>query len=437
MADLNEIKDINADLQLTKFPNEIDDYEPFSDANDEINSAIVNYKNLLKQGETGKAEEIYERYSLKKYIVSAYFLNKIQHMIIACERAISSVKKYFTFSVEQPTSTSVQPNGYIWGKILEAGNDFKKVIFKLKENNRYMDIYPLTTSDNVLISEDDTETVKDNLDTLNTHIKTKMDKSNPTGTGSLAMNLGNASIGGEGFNSVSLGTNNTSVGKNSVALGYKCQALTNNSIVAGNNLTANVADQLVTGRYNTASDTNYAHIIGGGTANDRKNIYTVDWDGNVKGNSFTAKGDIIFDDGKSLKSLSETVRRDVAENTSQIAAFNNGIMTLNNSNSFVIKAVTSGHYDTSETVGNVKAGEIITFNIVSDMNVNDNLILIPYYSSQYTNADLRMFSSNTATRVIGPSKTITVTASLQNISSSDHNLIVYWYAIVYTNLTIS
>lgn len=329
MADLNEIKDINADLQLTKFPNEIDDYEPYSDANDEINSAIVNYKNLLKQGETGKAEEIYERYSLKKYIVSAYFLNKIQHMIIACERAISSVKKYFTFSVEQPTSTSVQPNGYIWGKILEAGNDFKKVIFKLKENNRYVDIYPQTTSDNVLISEDNTETVKDNLDTLNTNIETKMNKSNPTCTGSLAMNLGDASIGGEGFNSVSLGTNNTSVGKNSMAFGAQCQVLTNNAIAEGLGLIANTANQHVSGKYNQAG--NYAQIIGcGSSSTDRKNIFTVDWAGNVKGNSFTATGDIIYNGGKSLKTLDENhnALREFSEAVSQTVVNHTG--SINN-----------------------------------------------------------------------------------------------------------
>lgn len=305
MTDLNEIKDINADLPLTKFPDEIDNLESFSDADAEINSAIIKYNNLMKQGEAAKAEELYHQYSLKKYIISAHILNKIQQMIIACERSISSVKKYFSFSAEQPTSTTSQPNGYIWGKILSVSDHFKKVIFKLKDNGKYVDIYPQTTADNVLISEEGTETIKDKLDALNTNVEAKMDKTNPMGTGSFGMNLGDAIIGGEGFNSVSLGTSNTSVGKNSIALGYKCQALANNSIAAGNNLTANKADQLVTGRYNTANDTNYAHIIGGGTADDRKNIYTVDWEGNVNGNSFNATGDIIYDGEKSLNTLDE------------------------------------------------------------------------------------------------------------------------------------
>ena len=446
MADLNELKDINADLPLTHFPDEIDELENFSDADEEINSAIIKYNNLMKQGETAKAEELYSQYSLKKYIVSAYFLNKIQHMIIACERSISSVKKYFSFSDNAPTGTTSQPNGYIWGKVLSVGDSFKKVLLKLKENNRYIDIYPRTTADNVLISENSSETVKNKISELDLNVEDKMNKNNPHGTGSFGVNNNGTcgdyavSIGknnsSPGYSSVTMGDSNICTGERSVVLGRESYSDAKSTFVSGKGLRATVNDQCVQGKYNAEGD--YAYILGGGTSNtDRKNIFTVDWNGNVKGNSFTAEGDIIFDNGKSLKSLNETVSRDVAENTSQIAAFNNGIMTLNNSNSFVIKTVTSGHYDTSETVGNVKAGEIITFNIVSDMDVNDNLILIPYYSSQYTNADLRMFGSNTTTRVIGSSKTITVTASLQNISSSDHNLVVYWYAIVYTKLNIS
>lgn len=166
MSNLDEIKSLNADLPLTNFPNEIDDFESFSDADDEINSVIIKYKNLLKQGETAKAEEIYEQYSLKKYIVSAYFLNKMQQMIIACERSISSVKKYFSFSDTEPTSNTTQPNGYIWAKILSAGDNFKKVIFKLKENDSYVNIYPRTIASNVIMAEDDETTVTQKLDSL-------------------------------------------------------------------------------------------------------------------------------------------------------------------------------------------------------------------------------------------------------------------------------
>ena len=225
MADLNEIKDINADLPLTNFPDEIDELESFSDADDEINSAIITYKNLMKQGETAKAEELYEKYSLKKYIVSAYFLNKIQHMIIACERSISSVKKYFSFSTDAPTGTTSQPNGYLWGKVLQAGDYFKKVILKLKENGNYVDIFPRTTADNVLMSETEEETVKDRLEnlgnSLNDVIDNKMDKENPVGSGKMLMNVSKTSDD-YGTNAVALGYNNSPNGVNSVAIGKDC-----------------------------------------------------------------------------------------------------------------------------------------------------------------------------------------------------------------------
>ena len=102
MDNLEELKQINDDLPFTKFPDEIDEYTPFSDADDNINNMITRYRTLLKQGNITEANTIYQEYNLGSYIIGAKFLNKIQHMIIACERAISSVKKYFTFSINEP-----------------------------------------------------------------------------------------------------------------------------------------------------------------------------------------------------------------------------------------------------------------------------------------------------------------------------------------------
>ena len=309
MADLEDIKSVNMDLPLTNFPDTIDEWESYSDADDEINSIIVRYKNLVKQGESQKAEELYEQYSLKKYIIGANFLNKIQQMIIACERTISSVKKYFSFSESEPTGTTAQPNGYIWGKILSTGASFKKVLLKLKDNGTYVNVFPQTTADNVLISEDDTETVKDKLET-------KMDKENPTGTGALSINRKGLTTIPIGENSVALGNECTAQGKNaismgdechaggldSVAMGKYCQSLREGSITQGKGLVANSAHQIVQGKYNTIG--NYAYILGGGTSlSDTKNLFTVDWDGNAKANSFTADGDVIFSGNKSLTNI--------------------------------------------------------------------------------------------------------------------------------------
>ena len=350
MADLNEIKDINADLPLTNFPDEIDDLESFSDADDEINSAIITYKNLMKQGETAKAEELYEKYSLKKYIVSAYFLNKIQHMIIACERSISSVKKYFSFSTDAPTGTTSQPNGYLWGKVLQAGDYFKKVILKLKENGRYVDIFPRTTADNVLMSEDKTETVKDKLEELsenlndeNETLNTKMDKDEPRGTGSIAMNT------------------SQNVGKYASFFGSNNGGNGENAFASGKGLIANIDCQSVGGRYN--EEGNYAQIIGNGLSEDnRKNIYTVDWDGNVKGKSFNASGDIIVggdvifgENDSHLTEMSnivgenkiaiEQLKKENISNGIQI----NSLSTNLNNGCFTIKQI---HKDTTYTAGN-------------------------------------------------------------------------------------
>ena len=321
MADLNELKDINSDLPLTSFPNTIDNLESFSDANDEINSVIAQYKSLLKQGATSEAESLYEQYSLKQYIVSSYILNKIQQMIIACERTISSVKKYFSFSESEPTGTTAQPNGYIWGKILSTGASFKKVLLKLKDNGTYVNVFPQTTADNVLISEDDTETVKDKLET-------KMDKENPTGTGALSINRKGLTTIPIGENSVALGNGCTAQGKNaismgdechaggldSVAMGKYCQSLREGSITQGKGLVANSAHQIVQGKYNTIG--NYAYILGGGTSlSDTKNLFTVDWDGN---SAFS--GDVTFLGGKSVSDIANDVT-DLTNNLSGLKIF--------------------------------------------------------------------------------------------------------------------
>lgn len=58
---------------------------------------------------------------------------------------------------------------------------------------------------------------------------------------------------------------------------------TNNKLNYGNNTIANGDNQTVLGKYNVADNNNkYARITGGGTAAERANIETLDWEGNVK-----------------------------------------------------------------------------------------------------------------------------------------------------------
>lgn len=104
---------------------------------------------------------------------------------------------------------------------------------------------------------------------------------NPTGTGSLSINRGgfypigdySTTLGSDclagGDYSFSQGVHSIADGSCSFAQGYYCIAEYDN--------------QFVIGKYNEDEDTeNCAFIIGGGSNYaDRKNIFTVDWDGNV------------------------------------------------------------------------------------------------------------------------------------------------------------
>lgn len=433
MADLNEIKDINADLPLTNFPDEIDELESFSDADDEINSAIITYKNLMKQGETAKAEELYEKYSLKKYIVSAYFLNKIQHMIIACERSISSVKKYFSFSTDAPTGTTSQPNGYIWGKILSTGNGFKKVLLKLKDNGTYVNIFPKTTADNVIISESDETTVKDKLEGLSenlseslntitsntsTALDAKMNKENPTGSGALSINRNGSVQVGE--NSVAIGNNCSAQEKNSIAMGDTCQSLREGSITQGKGLVANSPNQIVQGKYNSIG--NYAYILGGGTSfSDAKNLFTVDWDGNAKAKTFTSEeniisnNDVIYNSNKSLLDLETTVNANT---------FKLGLLETDMNNLGIritgIKLYTSESEETAY-------GQYANFSQFVTLRSGEQWLFIPRGMNEYS-------GGLDVGNVTGVGTTAQISFKLKNIDHVDkvaHKLRIGWYFITY------
>ena len=448
MADLNDIKDINLDLPLTNFPDEIDDLESFSDANDEINAKITEYKNLIKNGNTAKAEEIYETYSLKKYIISAYFLNKIQHMIIACERAISSVKKYFSFSADAPDGTTAQPNGYIWGKFLSTGDSFKKVLLKLKDNGVYVNIFPQTTADNVLISEsDDGTTVKDNLNNLNVE---KMDKENPTGSGALSINrksgetagVNSAVVGNncsaKGENAISFGNDCAAGGKNSIAMGDICQSLRDGSITQGKGLVANGEHQIVQGKYNTIG--NYAYILGGGTSfSDTKNIFTVDWDGNAKATSFTADDDVIYNGDKSLINLDTTVNKSlidletsIGDNTSRLDSLETDVTSLGTEvSSFGIR-ITGIKLYTSEAE-DIAYGEYANLSQIINLKEDEQWMFIPRGMSEYSGGlDVGTVVFGVSSETLEPVARISFKLkNIDHVNKSAHKLKIAWYFISY------
>ena len=109
----------------------------------------------------------------------------------------------------------------------------------------------------------------------------KMDKENPTGTGSFSLNRRANSIVGD--YSFAEGYNTAASGGYSHAEGRGTNASNSNSHAEGDSTQAASANQHVQGRYNIqdSSDT-YADIIGNGTSDtERSNATTVDWSGNA------------------------------------------------------------------------------------------------------------------------------------------------------------
>lgn len=81
----------------------------------------------------------------------------------------------------------------------------------------------------------------------------------------------------EGSNTKASGSCSHAEGRITTASGYASHAEGSNTEAKGNT-------QHVQGKYNVIDESNkYAHIVGGGTSNDkRKNIHTLDWEGNAE-----------------------------------------------------------------------------------------------------------------------------------------------------------
>ena len=116
---------------------------------------------------------------------------------------------------------------------------------------------------------------------INSHAegtKTKASKDNAHAEGGYTTASGNQSHA-EGDTTFATGTNSHAEGNVSRANGL-------NSHAEGYYTTANGENQHVQGKFNAIDNNNtYAHIVGGGTSDayaDRKNIHTLDWNGNAE-----------------------------------------------------------------------------------------------------------------------------------------------------------
>lgn len=172
------------------------------------------------------------------------------------------------------------------------------------------DVELSTEEDNVLILKDG------KLYVPKTDLSNKLDKKNPVATGSFS--LGRAKSSSIGSQSLAIGDDVTASGDASSATGSATVASGNFSHAEGEETKASGDDshaegtgsvasgyaahaegeytiaaseaQHVEGQFNVADKANkYAHIIGGGSStSDRKNIHTVDWEGNAEYN-----GDVV------------------------------------------------------------------------------------------------------------------------------------------------
>lgn len=136
---------------------------------------------------------------------------------------------------------------------------------------RLQDFQPVTPSDsdNLLI----VQATGQGLATVGSMFGTKVDKVNPTATGSLSLNR----------------KAQTSIGLYSTAEGYNSEASGSGSHAEGDNTIANHNSQHVFGTYNLADPSgelptakgNYVEIVGNGAnTNSRSNARTLDWSGN-------------------------------------------------------------------------------------------------------------------------------------------------------------
>lgn len=193
-----------------------------------------------------------------------------------------------------------------------------------------------TASDKLLVVQSQGQ----GLTTIGDFKSDKMDKANPTGTGSLSLNRKSGTT--TGTNSVAVGTNctasgnmscaigdtntasgaqsfsvgaaNTASGERSAAIGSNASASGSRSIAMGQGTIAQRKAQHVFGEYNIADTTgadgtvrgSYVEIVGKGTAdNARSNARTLDW----SGNEFLA-GDLTFSGAISLANMNKVIESD-------------------------------------------------------------------------------------------------------------------------------
>lgn len=173
---------------------------------------------------------------------------------------------------------------------------------------------------------------------------------------------GGAKSHSEGDSAYAIGDSSHAEGYGTKALGYCSHAEGSNtqasgacSHAEGDNTVAGGQAQHVQGKYNEYDNNNqYAHIVGGGTSDERKNIHTIDWTGNAY-----FSGDVENGEGISLNSLKSEI-----DNLSDIVAGSTNdseFITAEQLTEILSNYLTSIPTATIESIGGVKVdGTTIT-----------------------------------------------------------------------------
>lgn len=197
-------------------------------------------------------------------------------------------------------STSAKTHSSDYGIIIGSSGSAGAILYNETGNNTNGSMTQAATTAELEKLNSLIKTNASNIATNASNITTKMDKVNPTGTGSLSINRkADTTIGDY---STASGTNTTASGVASTAFGGATTASGNYSfsvgadniasgdysVAVGHNVTANSRSQHTFGEYNVL-DTNtnassrgtYIEIVGNGTsASARSNARTLDWSGN-------------------------------------------------------------------------------------------------------------------------------------------------------------
>lgn len=190
----------------------------------------------------------------------------------------------------------------------------------------------LTAAQMAAINSGITSSLVTQIGTNQTNIANKMDKANPTGTGSLSLNrsgtVGNYSVAlgisstASGYASHATGDQCFATGNRSNAEGYTSMASGNNSHAQGNATISRGRSQFAFGEFNIQDNQNvtmddrgeFVEIVGNGTSNaNRSNARTLDWQGNEKLAGWLTMNGSVKAVGRS-GSASQTVEQALLDN---------------------------------------------------------------------------------------------------------------------------